>query len=1080
MAEIKKPFHEQVAEKLIEQLKAGTAPWQKPWEPGNPGSLIPINPTTGKRYKGINAIQLMSQGHSDQRWLTYKQAAAVGAQVRRGEKGTPIQYWKFSEEQTKIDEQTGKPVLDAKGEPVKETVQLERPRVFFATVFNAEQIDGLPPMQRKEQTWNAVERAEHILAASGAQIRHGEHDRAFYRPSTDSVHLPSKGQFPSADNYYATALHELGHWTGHPSRLDRDLVHPFGSEGYAKEELRAEIASMILGDELGIGHDPGQHAAYVGSWIKALQEDPLEIFRAAADAEKIQDYVLGFEQKQVIEQTTQQELARDPREIPETAQFPQQWGPQSDSFIRPPAGMEGNATTRGATMEKQQETERPSIEPADEALASALRVARNADELGDQDAVITAAEQAFGPALGGIRGVLPTDWNGRVHIQPSVTIGSYEAGDEEHVPARQDQEPTVWPVFVQRENGEYEWMQTCESATEADLLADRLAVIDAYATANEHEQAAKFARIHEERVRRDPNSTDEDISAAKEVRKEAEATAMLNDEDLQRRAAQFERERQAEQATAAPAQEQPTRSYLVVPFKEKDEAKALGAKWDRQERAWYVPPGVDPAPFDKWAQRAATAATEVPAASQPQQQAAPQERQAAVKERVYLAVPYGERVAAKAAGAQWDKAAKSWYAGPQADMGKLQRWMPENVTSQQGPAMTPEQEFGEALQSMGFAVTGQHPIMDGKKHRISVEGDKKGEKSGFYVGHLDGHPAGYIKNNRTGVDMKWKSKGYSLDPEEKAKLQAEAATKLAARAAEQERLHEATAQRIGRQAESLVPISEPTPYLREKGIEAHAGIMTDNEGQKTYIPAFDAHGKQWTMQYIQEDGTKRFAKDSRKEGCFHPVGGMDALAAAPALVIAEGYATAATVAEALGHATVAAFDSGNLPAVAQALHAKFPDKPVVIAGDDDRAVQLTQGTNPGRTKAQEAAKAVGGKAIFPIFAPGENTYPAELPPIKPEVWREHERVKTLPDATDEQKRALLSDEQVAALDRMKRHTDFNDVSTKSTLGKEGVERQVRSAVGKVLIDEGQRQKVQQLRQQEHETQEQRPRRSISR
>jgi ATPase subunit of ABC transporter with duplicated ATPase domains len=96
-----------------------------------------------------------------------------------------------------------------------------------------------------------VDRAEHILQASGAVIRHGEQNRAFYHPATDSIHLPDKNQFQSADNYYATALHELGHWSGHKSRLDRDLIHPFGSEGYSKEELRAEIASMLLGDELG-------------------------------------------------------------------------------------------------------------------------------------------------------------------------------------------------------------------------------------------------------------------------------------------------------------------------------------------------------------------------------------------------------------------------------------------------------------------------------------------------------------------------------------------------------------------------------------------------------------------------------------------------------------------------------------------------------------------------------------------------------------------------------------------------------------------------------------------------------------
>jgi putative DNA primase/helicase len=131
----KKPFHEQVAERLITQLQQGTAPWQQPWEPGLPGSVLPLNSTTGKRYKGINALHLLSQGCSDQRWMTYKQAATVGGQVRRGEKGTPIQYWKFSQEQTQTDEQ-GHPLLDSKGQPLKQEVRLERPRVFFATVFN--------------------------------------------------------------------------------------------------------------------------------------------------------------------------------------------------------------------------------------------------------------------------------------------------------------------------------------------------------------------------------------------------------------------------------------------------------------------------------------------------------------------------------------------------------------------------------------------------------------------------------------------------------------------------------------------------------------------------------------------------------------------------------------------------------------------------------------------------------------------------------------------------------------------------------------------------------------------------------
>src|SRR6476646_8185187 len=147
MTDIRKPFHEAVAQRLIEQLRQGTAPWQKPWQPGEPLALLPMNPITGKRYKGINAIQLMSQGRTDQRWMTYRQAAGAGGQVREGEKGTPIQYWKFSEEQIETGA-NGRPVFDAKGEPVKHLMLLERPRVFFASVFNAEQINGLPPIER--------------------------------------------------------------------------------------------------------------------------------------------------------------------------------------------------------------------------------------------------------------------------------------------------------------------------------------------------------------------------------------------------------------------------------------------------------------------------------------------------------------------------------------------------------------------------------------------------------------------------------------------------------------------------------------------------------------------------------------------------------------------------------------------------------------------------------------------------------------------------------------------------------------------------------------------------------------------
>ena len=1086
----KKPFHEVVAEKLIEQLKQGTAPWQMPWKAGDGGGMMPFNPTTGKRYKGINAIHLLSQGRDDQRWLTFNQAKAAGAQVRKGEKSTSIQYWKFEEEQTKRDE-NNKPVLDGKGDPVKVRVRLERPKMFMANVFNAEQIDGLPLYQKPAQTWNALERAETILQASGADIRHGG-DRAYYRPSTDNIQLPDKAQFPSADNYYATALHELGHWTGHGSRLDRDLSHPFGSEGYAKEELRAEIASMILGDELGIGHDPGQHASYVQSWIKALQNDPLEIFRAASDAEKIQTFVLGLEQQQIQTQgQTQQpqKLKDEPNEQGASMQIPAQperpniqaedWAlraieradldqvarrmtdDQLQVFDQVLAAMHPLANDNAFWAQREEameamfndvDTVAEQIQRAQEVVADeqhrradvakrdqvqeSVNVAPEPMPLNPNEQMVATAlrnvrsepepelKASFGRLLGVTSGQalgyeLPGDWSGETQV-----VGIATDPDKEGVHMVEGNEaPEFYGLYARDQEGKAVWLADYETQEEAQNQADRLAAI------NSHAQV-------------EANAIDRPVLVVKE------SEAVIE---------------QAAQSNQAPATH---KTYLHVPFKEKEQASELGAKWDRQEKSWYIPADLDKEAFAHWL----NPAPKVEAAETAQERTeAPQVASTPKSAREYLAVPYGERSAAKAAGAAWDKAAKSWYIGPDGDTAALARWKPENVSNEQSPALDVREEFIGAMEAVGLIPGGKdnHPIMDGKKHRVPVVGGRTGATDGFYVAHLDGHPAGVLINNKTGVDMKWKSKGYSLTDEQKATLQAEAATKLQAREAALLKTHEAVAAKVTRSMESLVPVVELTPYMSAKGIQPLSGVLTDKAGKETVIPAIDENGKQWTAQYIQKDGTKRFAKDGRKEGCFHPLGGLDALAAAPVIVIAEGYATASTLASSLGHATVAAFDSGNLPAVAKALHAKFPDKPIVIAGDDDRHQVMTHGTNAGRTKAVEAAKAVGGKAIFPTFAPGEVVYPDTLPAITPQAYRKHTQaageLKALisqdgPSAGDpaqseraaELKAEMLSDAQLAALDKMKRLTDFNDLATKSSLEREGLERQVNNAVAKVI------------------------------
>lgn len=307
-----KTYTEKVAEKIIIALENGTAPWIKPWKGGDLSGNMPINPISKNHYKGINLLNLLIEaninGYNDNRWLTYKQAKTLGAQVREGEKATTIQYWMWTEEVARLDEK-GNVVLDENKKPIKDTVYLDPPKIFYSTVFNAAQIDGMPEIVREvsiDREFEAIEAAERILTNSGAIIHHREQGKAFYRPSSDEIILPLKKQFNDEMGYYSTALHELGHWTGHSSRLDRDISNPlntFGSQGYAREELRAEIASYILCSELALDYDPGNHISYIGSWVAALKEKPSEIFKAAADAGKITQYLQKFNLDPSIDQT---------------------------------------------------------------------------------------------------------------------------------------------------------------------------------------------------------------------------------------------------------------------------------------------------------------------------------------------------------------------------------------------------------------------------------------------------------------------------------------------------------------------------------------------------------------------------------------------------------------------------------------------------------------------------------------------------------------------------------------------------------------------------------------------------------
>ncbi|MDY0203757.1 MAG: zincin-like metallopeptidase domain-containing protein [Desulfovibrio desulfuricans] len=677
------PYHEEFAGKIIERLEEGTAPWQIPWTPGK-ASLVPHNPASGTVYRGMNRVYLALSGYDDPRWMTLKQANDNGYSILPGSKATPVVYFQFTDEKNKLDND-GKPVLDADGKPEKEKVELDKPIVRFAHVFNAEQVDGIPPLQLTDKAyeWEPIEKAENILAASGAAIKHDQSNRAFYRRMEDAIHLPPKENFDAPDKYYATALHELGHWTGDENRLNREFG-PFGSEKYAREELRAEIASWMLGQEIGIGHDPGQHAAYVQSWIQVLKEDPYEIVRACRDAEKIKEYVIDLERKKELRQ-----------EGPEQVVQPEK------------------VNQRGKSLEKE------------EGIA----------------------------AMG-----VPT----------------------------------------------------------------------------------------------------------------------------------------------APAKE---KTFLAVPYKEKEQAKKLGAKWDKENKLWYAPEGTDLTP--------------------------------------------------------------------------LAAWMPKQALAPE-PSMPPQEEFANALEQAGLDLRGKAPIMDGQIHRVPLVGRSGGDLDGAYCGFLDERPAGWMQNFSAGEKTTWVATGHTLTKEQLEAQRAEIARKRE----ERQRLILEQQQKTAREAHTEWVAhdwaSADNPYLQAKGVQPF-GVREDLDGT-LLVPVMTVDKELRGMQTISPDGEKRFMYGMEKNGNFHLIAdpGKESSKdlAQGEIILAEGYATGATLHMATEKPVAVAFDAGNLEPVAKKLREKFPNAAITICADNDhkhtrKTPDGVEPWNKGVELAQKAAQEVGGKVIAPIFTDEE-------------------------------------------------------------------------------------------------------------
>jgi antirestriction protein ArdC len=285
-------IYQQVTDKIIAELESGKLPsWVKNWS-GEAGS--DCNVITKKTYSGINTIILGMSGFKSPYWGTYKQWVSIGAQVSKGSKGTHIIFYSPVENGSKITE-TGE---------VKNYSYILK----SYTVFNADQVSGFEaPALPVPKVFNNIACIEALTVKSGVKVQFGG-DRAYYSPSDDYVAMPHKTQFNSEASYYATLLHELSHWSGHKSRLDRDLSGRFGNEAYAAEELIAELSAAFLCARFSIAGEL-RHSSYIASWLRVLKNDNKAVFKAAALAQKSADYLAGFAGEVITEESEELETA---------------------------------------------------------------------------------------------------------------------------------------------------------------------------------------------------------------------------------------------------------------------------------------------------------------------------------------------------------------------------------------------------------------------------------------------------------------------------------------------------------------------------------------------------------------------------------------------------------------------------------------------------------------------------------------------------------------------------------------------------------------------------------------------------
>ena len=904
-------FTDDFISEIIEAVRNNTAPWQQSWPSG---LIAPYNAVKGNTYSGRNAVRLFFQGlrrgYTDPRWATAHQIKEMQGHIRKGEKGTGILY--YGQRIVIEDDGTEK--------------MLGVVRHYY--VFNIEQTN-LPVLQRealREVTPDLPAFAE-LLTIHNPRMAPGE---PMYDPNTDTIRMLDKGAFTNDGEYYSAFFHEMGHWTGHESRLNRDLTHPFGTPGYAREELVAELSSFMLSLEHGLPFSPKQSHAYLQGWAERTGQELEDALRQ------------GFKDATAAK-----------------------------NFI--------DAPLRERQQEREQQVE----------LATPLTSRDEAETAPEKGrAVQTETTQEYQPKHGDVVRTYYTR-TGKIGAEVRISISHHETRPIcYHYIGKWGAASGVTPEELSKEDAK--WRTTRRGITIVDGPAAAIAFGNASLTitANEKNTERKVSSATTAAEQSAATAAPEAEQAASAAEQAAE-TAAPEAEQAAPAAEQSAEPVTPETEQAAPAAEQSAEAAApeveqAAPAAHKPDVRETSATTMTSKTSKSADDAVVQAyvaeRFDKLFRRAYDEQAMVAEVMETR--------------RVYLAVSWDERHEAKALGAKWDKKNSCWYALNKSLLPPLQKFNRQPGDYQRAGSGDSLEDLRAMAASMGLDVERfdttpnvWHRVpVEGR--RTTIDGAYKIWRN------ADGVTGATVKNLVTGETRTWSDRGARRDPvpdivQRAAQLNRE--EQIQAQDQVRAQLNIMRGQDALAAYKMLPDARGDEPYFARKHMTSSHGIKRLEDGTMV-IPLINGERVgAWadtpkdrylglvSLQTIAPDGTKMLMKQAAKSGAYFPIGSPAARAVPTHIVLAEGIATAEAAHQILAGGdrrvlAVAAIDAGNLVHVASTLQHMFPAAKKIIAVDNDLGTEQKHGKNSGIVAARAvAAKHPEYTLAIPEPIDGKNT-----------------------------------------------------------------------------------------------------------